>query len=509
MPPSLRSGGQPNRAARLNVRPPFLGFVFFLILLFVAGAFAIYQWGGDVLVKQAVPKGHFEAAAAGSGPDYAAGVELAGPPGMRRMTLARGCPMALPPDTKGNAAIFYIHPTTYLERDRWNAPLHAVGETAFRTNLFLQSQASAFNGAGQIWAPRYRQAAYRRVPAEERGRAEGAGLRLWRRRRRVRPVRQGGAATGRSSSPATARERCTWSGCCAKRSPASRSRDASLRPTSSAGRSARPADLPALGLPACARAGSDRLHPVLDELRRTRQPDLDPRSNGRRRTGLTGGERRQRGHAVRQSDHRARRTAPRLPQEIPGRSFRRRTCASATLEPGLVGARCDKGLLILDGAIPPLGPFVLPGNNYHVYDYALFWGAIRRDAAAEACGMAALITPAPRNSLPLSRVAASSPASMSARRRSASRSAMPAGTSPGRPKPSAAPSSPQDLQALRGIHRSASMSSAWSSACRSTWTAATARAPSRCAPSPATSPRSSCRCCCGTSAGRPRRSNGR
>ncbi|MEA3057316.1 MAG: hypothetical protein QOF34_131, partial [Sphingomonadales bacterium] len=27
-----------------------------------------------------------------------------------------------------------------------------------------------------------------------------------------------------------------------------------------------------------------------------------------------------------------------------------------------------------------LGPYVLPGNNYHVYDYALFWGAIRRDA---------------------------------------------------------------------------------------------------------------------------------
>jgi hypothetical protein len=23
---------------------------------------------------------------------------------------------------------------------------------------------------------------------------------------------------------------------------------------------------------------------------------------------------------------------------------------------------------------------VLPGNNYHVYDYALFWGAVRRDS---------------------------------------------------------------------------------------------------------------------------------
>ena len=53
---------------------------------------------------------------------------------------------------------------------------------------------------------------------------------------------------------------------------------------------------------------------------------------------------------------------------------------SATLDPGVVGARCDAGLLIADGQIPPLGPYVLPGNNYHVYDYALFWGAIRRDA---------------------------------------------------------------------------------------------------------------------------------
>ena len=53
---------------------------------------------------------------------------------------------------------------------------------------------------------------------------------------------------------------------------------------------------------------------------------------------------------------------------------------SAALESGKVGARCDKGLLMIGGEIPPLGPYVLPGNNYHVYDYALFWAAIRRDA---------------------------------------------------------------------------------------------------------------------------------
>ena len=53
---------------------------------------------------------------------------------------------------------------------------------------------------------------------------------------------------------------------------------------------------------------------------------------------------------------------------------------TATLEAGRVGARCKNGFLTLDGDIPVLGPFVLPGNNYHVYDYALFWAAIRNDA---------------------------------------------------------------------------------------------------------------------------------
>jgi hypothetical protein len=33
------------------------------------------------------------------------------------------------------------------------------------------------------------------------------------------------------------------------------------------------------------------------------------------------------------------------------------------------------------GEGPGLGPLVLPGNNYHVYDYSLFWANIRADAA--------------------------------------------------------------------------------------------------------------------------------
>jgi len=67
-------------------------------------------------------------------------------------------------------------------------------------------------------------------------------------------------------------------------------------------------------------------------------------------------------------------------QDNPGTLIPTADMRSATLEAGAVGARCDKGLLILDGLPPELGSFVLPGNNYHVYDYALFWGAVRRDA---------------------------------------------------------------------------------------------------------------------------------
>jgi hypothetical protein len=52
----------------------------------------------------------------------------------------------------------------------------------------------------------------------------------------------------------------------------------------------------------------------------------------------------------------------------------------ATLRREALGARCDQRGFLLIGENPPeMGPYVLPGNNYHVYDYALFWGNIRAD----------------------------------------------------------------------------------------------------------------------------------
>ena len=53
---------------------------------------------------------------------------------------------------------------------------------------------------------------------------------------------------------------------------------------------------------------------------------------------------------------------------------------SGKLISGAVPARCDPATgLLLIGDPPRMGPFVLPGNNYHSYDIPLFWANLRAD----------------------------------------------------------------------------------------------------------------------------------
>src|SRR3546814_14739768 len=62
--------------------------------------------------------------------------------------------------------------------------------------------------------------------------------------------------------------------------------------------------------------------------------------------------------------------------------------STLSLEAGKIGARCDKGLLLI--GTPPLGfgRYVLPGNNFHIYDYPLFWANLRPAAEARAASFA-------------------------------------------------------------------------------------------------------------------------
>ena len=354
----------------------FLVAVFILTLLIVAGAFAIFQFGGQVLIKSAVPRGHFEAAKAGEGPNYSKAESWVARPGLP-IDPSTWLPDGASADPPGRAAVFFIHPTTYLERSRWNALLQPGGDTEFRTNLFVQSQASAFNGAGEIWAPRYRQAAYGSFLLDSKDgqaaldlayRDVGAAFDAFLKEAGDRPIILAGHSQGALHLERLLRDRIAGKPI-AKRVVAAY---VVGWPISTS------ADLPALGMPPCSSARQTGC--ILSWMTFRDPPNPDFIFHDWTKTkGFTGQDRRQKdtlcvnpitgtvGGAA-------------FAQDNPGTLIPTADMRSATVQPGTVGARCDEGLLILDGPIPALGPYVLPGNNYHVYDYALFWGAIRRDA---------------------------------------------------------------------------------------------------------------------------------
>jgi hypothetical protein len=354
----------------------FLMVIFVLTLLAVAAGFAFFQFGNRVLIEQAVPKGHFAAAAAGGGPDYLSPANWVARPGSPDDPSA-WLPNGVARGPAGNAAIFYIHPTTYLYTDRWNAPLQPGGDTEFRTRLFTQSQASAFNGAGQIWAPRYRQAAFGAFLLNS-GDAQkaldlaysdvSAAFDQFVREAGDRPIILAGHSQGALQLERLLREKIAGK-------PIARRVVAAYVvgwPIS------RTADLPALGLPACTAPNQSGCILSWLTFGEPANPDLVLNSY-QGSAGLAGGKRRREDLlCVNPLTGMPDSAAPQ--QANPGTLVPTQDLKSATLERGLVGARCDNGLLIVSGDIPPLGPFVLPGNNYHVYDYALFWAAIREDA---------------------------------------------------------------------------------------------------------------------------------
>jgi hypothetical protein len=358
----------------------FLGCIFILTLLVVAGAFAVYQWGDRALISQAVPKGHFEAAKAGGEPDYAHASSWLARPGMAN-SPAQWTPddgHVPTPVSRTNVQVFYIHPTTYLERDRWNAPLQPSADTEFRTRLFVQSQASAFGQLGDVWAPRYRQAAYGAFLLKSEDAQKALDLaysdvaaafdEFVKETPRDSPFILAAHSQGALHLERLLREKVAGKPI-AKRIIAAYVVGWPISTVS---------DLPALGLPVC--RSPDQAGCILSWITfgEPANPDLIFHE-WEKTKGLNGGERRQ-GDALCVNPITGMQNGAAPAKDNLGTLVPNTDLSSATLKPGVLGAHCANGLLMLDGVPPPLGPYVLPGNNYHVYDYALFWGAIRRDS---------------------------------------------------------------------------------------------------------------------------------
>ena len=356
----------------------FLTVIVLLTLLVVAGAFAIFQFGDDVLRQQMVPQGSFEQPPKESGPDYSVVGSWIAHPGMDGSDPSRWAPEGSQPQssTPGAVAAFFIHPTTYLQRDRWNAPLRGDPTSDSRVALFVQSQASAFSSIASVWAPRYRQAAYGAFLLNSKDAEQALDLAYSDVRRAFEeflssvPQSQPIILAGHSQGSLHLTRLLAEFG------PQLRQRIVAAYvagwPVSTT------ADLPAMGLLPC--TAPDQAGCVLSW-----QSFAEPANTslildawvGTR--GLAGNDRRQEDMlCVNPLTGSADGDAP--PQANPGTLVPTPDLLNAALVPQSVGARCDDGFLLLSGDVPNLGPYVLPGNNYHVYDYALFWTAIRRDA---------------------------------------------------------------------------------------------------------------------------------
>ncbi len=349
-----------------------------LIFLVIAGLLGFRLYGDQLLRMALVPSAAFQALPGVDARGYArAEMWLARPdkPG----NPALWTPPGYKPAAKPRAAMFYIHPTSYLERARWNAPLDDQIAND-RAALFLRGQATAFNYSAAIWAPRYRQAtfgAFMTGQAEAQqalnlaygdvlaafdafltqigpdqpiilaGHSQGALhlMRLLRERVAVKPLAKRIVAAWVVGWPVS-----------------------------------RTADLPALGLPEC--RGPSEAGCVLSwqSFAEPADPALIVDSYNAS-TGLTGKPRRGTAmvctNPITGTPGGSAPASANLGTLVPSADM-----ATATIVAGGLPARCDaRGFLLIGPPPAKIGQYVLPGNNYHVFDYSLFWANVRTDSA--------------------------------------------------------------------------------------------------------------------------------
>ncbi len=355
----------------------FLYFIAVCIVLVIGAGFAWSLFADKFIQFASVPDVAFVQQKALADNVYDSPAMWFARPG-RRESVVNWLPPGLQRAGKGDAAIFFIHPTSYLDKDYWNAPLEDR-ESQQRAGLFLQGMASPFNAAGDIWAPRYRQAAFGAFITDK---PEGqmaiaaaykdvlqafdaflAGIGP------DQPIVLAGHSQGSLHLTHLLRDRIAGTPL-AKRVVAAYVIGWPVSRTT---------DLAQLGLPECTDA--DQPGCILswqsyaepaDYTRIVTAYDATTGFDGRPRLGtpmvctnpLTG------------TKDAAAPIEANLGTLVPNDDLTEGTLVSAS-----VPARCDPRGFLLIGDPPELGPYVLPGNNYHVYDYLLFWANVRADVA--------------------------------------------------------------------------------------------------------------------------------
>jgi Protein of unknown function (DUF3089) len=284
-------------------------------------------------------------------------------------------------ETPTKYATFFIHPTSYLNSAHWNAPLDDA-EANDRARLFVRGQASVFNASPNIWAPRYRQAtfgAFLTNQPEARQAQEAAYDDVLQafdyfmtQIPKSQPIVLAGHSQGSRHLAQLLVDRVN-SRPLAKRIIAAYVVGWPLSPT---------ADVPALGLPLCSKP--DESGCILDWLSFA-EPDevVENLAMFEAAPSLTGMSRKGTGVVCVNPITGASNLAAEASANL-GTLFNKPDFSDGDLRAGQVPAKCGPVGQLQIGEPPELGPYVLPGNNYHVYDYSLFWANIRADVITRA-----------------------------------------------------------------------------------------------------------------------------
>ena len=359
----------------------FLYVVAVLIVLTLTSALAYRLFGQRLLSAVMIPKAAFTQPQP-TGPDAYDRAEM----WYARPNIAKDNPALWVPrgalvvkQVEKRAAVFFIHPTSYFAAfniAQWNMPLTDKDGSGTAIN-FLKGQSSAFTAAGDVWAPRYRQAhlgAFLTPQPQAKQALDAAyadvsaAFEAFLKANPTGPIILAGHSQGSLHLLRLLREKVAG------------------KPV--AGRVAAvyvvgwpvsvTADLPALGLPGCTARGEagcilswQSFAEPADPAAVIRVYDAVPGFTGQPRKGtkmlcvnpLTG------------SPDSAAAATQNLGTLVDGAAG-----TPERLVPGAVPARCDARGFLLIGNPPTVGAAALPGNNYHIYDYALFWENVRRDA---------------------------------------------------------------------------------------------------------------------------------
>lgn len=358
----------------------FLYVIAALVVLVIAALLAYRIWGTELMRLVMVPREPFAALTPLPANSYDDAKMWIARPDIVKDNPALWLPDGSRAETAPQkAAVFFIHPTSYITTlgdAHWNAPLDDEDANATALRL-VRGQASAFSAAGNVWAPRYRQANYGAFMTDgpEGDKALDAAYRdvalafaAFLKANPTGPLILAAHSQGSRHLLQLLREQIA-------RKPVSARIAAAYAvgwPVSVE------ADLPALGLPAC--AGRNQSHCIVSWQSYAEPADPTPVvQNFERRSGYTGRPRKGTHMLCTNPITGAFNGAAPASANL-GTLDSRDPAKPTRLLPGVVPARCDTSGVLMIGEPVDMGPYTLPGNNYHVYDYSLFWANVRQDA---------------------------------------------------------------------------------------------------------------------------------